>query len=431
MNSWNYTSLKSVLVPGSLLLIGITLLLHLSFVSISLASINFYYLAAFGSGLLLSWRFHSTRVFFILLVMVLAERAVSFFGHPAAAPPARMAFAAVSFLLPLNFVVFALLRERGFTTSAVACRLFLIFLQSVFVALECRPDHASGSSLLMSSLGTTKWFEWTSLPQPALLAFGLGFGVLLARFAVYGKATESGSLWSLLALGIALNSGFTGRTATAYLGTAGLILAAAVVETSYFMAYHDELTKLPGRRAFNELLLGLEDRYAIAIVDVDHFKKFNDTYGHETGDQVLRMVAAKLQEVTGGGKAFRCGGEEFAIVFPGVSARDAWEHVDLLRQSIGTSSFRVRGQLDRRKVPRPGERREGARVRKISVQAGDEVSVTVSIGVAEPSTRNRKVDQVIAAADEALYRAKAGGRNRVELDGMVGKQLRLSKGQGG
>jgi GGDEF domain-containing protein len=196
------------------------------------------------------------------------------------------------------------------------------------------------------------------------------------------------------------------------------------------MAYHDELTKLPGRRAFNELLLGLEDRYAIAIVDVDHFKKFNDTYGHETGDQVLRMVAAKLQEVTGGGKAFRCGGEEFAIVFPGVSARDAWEHVDLLRQSIGASSFRVRGQLDRRKVPRPGERREGARIRKISVQAGDEVSVTVSIGVAEPSTRNRKVDQVIAAADKALYRAKAGGRNRVELDGMVGEQLRLSKRQG-
>ena len=60
------------------------------------------------------------------------------------------------------------------------------------------------------------------------------------------------------------------------------------------MAYHDELTGLPGRRALNEALLRVGSRYAVAMVDVDHFKHFNDAYGHEVGDQVLRMVAAQL-----------------------------------------------------------------------------------------------------------------------------------------
>jgi GGDEF domain-containing protein len=193
------------------------------------------------------------------------------------------------------------------------------------------------------------------------------------------------------------------------------------------MAYHDELTGLPGRRAFNELLLGLDDQYAIAVVDIDHFKRFNDTYGHETGDEVLRMVATRLAAVSGGGRAFRCGGEEFAIVFPQKSATDAFEHLEALRQTISSSAFKVRGQLDRRKMPRTAEdRRQSARKksRKAHSLGTGEVAVTVSIGVAEPSTRNRKVDQVIAAADKALYHAKEGGRNRVELDGPAGKRLR-------
>ena len=199
------------------------------------------------------------------------------------------------------------------------------------------------------------------------------------------------------------------------------------------MAYHDELTGLPGRRAFNELLLALEQQYAIAIVDVDHFKKFNDTYGHETGDEVLRMVASRLSAVTGGGKAFRCGGEEFAVVFPLKSAKDAFEHLECLRQTIESSAFKIRGRLDRRKVPRsPVDRRQSGKKksRRTTPRRGDEVSVTVSIGVAEPSTKNHKVDQVISAADKALYRAKEGGRNRVEVDGSDSKRLRSGAGSG-
>ena len=363
------------------------------------------------------------------MAITLSQQALSFYSSPVIATPARTSVAAISLLLPLNFLGLALIRERGFTTPAIASRLFFIFLQSVFVAVMCRADHAASGSWLTASLINPKWCVWTRIPQLALLAFAVTFGFLLARVLLYSKAADNGSLWALLAVAIALDSGSLGRNGTAYLGTAALMLTAAVVETSYFMAYHDELTRLPGRRAFNELLLGLEDRYAIAIVDVDHFKNFNDTYGHETGDDVLRMVAAKLDAVNGGGKAFRCGGEEFAIVFAGMSCKDAWEHVEEVRKIIENSSFRVRGQLDRRHTPRPGERRQpnGKKMRQNAIHVGHEVSVTVSIGVAEPSTMNRKVDQVIQAADKALYRAKEGGRNRVELDR---ERARMSRARG-
>jgi diguanylate cyclase (GGDEF)-like protein len=422
-----YSRLKSFFVPGAVLICTAAVLRFSS--SVPLTLFNFYYAAAFLAGLLLAWRFHSTRVFFTLIALLLAEHALSFYAAapPASPAPARMALATLDTLVPVTFLVFAFLKERGFTTPALASRLFLIFIQSVFVALACRPDHASTPSIFSSAWIDRNWFSWTSLPQLSLLTFAVVAMSLLLRFTISHKPVEIGSFWALVATALALQSGGLDRSGTAYAGTAALILAAAVVETSYLMAYHDELTGLPGRRAFNELLLGLENPYAIAIVDIDHFKRFNDTYGHDTGDEVLRMVASRLADVSGGGKAVRCGGEEFAIVFPQKAAKDAFEHLEALRETIASSAFKVRGQLDRRKMPRGADdRRQSAKKksRKVPTVRAGEATVTVSIGVAEPSTKNHKVDQVISAADKALYRAKEGGRNRVELDGSDSRRFR-------
>ena len=78
------------------------------------------------------------------------------------------------------------------------------------------------------------------------------------------------------------------------------------------------------------------------MCDVDHFKKFNDTYGHDAGDQVLRMVASKLSHVGGGGRTFRYGGEEFLVVFRGRSASEAKPFVESLRCSIADAGFVLR-----------------------------------------------------------------------------------------
>ena len=174
-------------------------------------------------------------------------------------------------------------------------------------------------------------------------------------------------------------------------------------------------------------------------VDIDHFKKFNDTYGHDVGDQVLCMVASRLSQVGGDGQAFRCGGEEFAIVFRNTSAKEAFEHLDSLRQIIEKSTFQVRGAdrraeriAEKRSDRRTGEsdRRKPAKKKiaaAIPKPPADHLSVTVSIGVAEPSTRYRQPEQVIQSADQALYRAKNKGRNRVELASTA--PLRLAPGK--
>jgi diguanylate cyclase (GGDEF)-like protein len=428
--------LKSFLLPGGGLLLGTAILLQSGLIKLTSPAVDSYYAACFGAGIVLAWRFHSSRVALTLVTLFLAERALVFFsaGHALNSIAARTAFELVAILLPLNFLLFSLLEERGFAWSTLATRLVLVFVQSVAVAAMSRPDRSSESTWLNVALVDRTWLSWTKLPHVAVLASLLVLAILFFRVVFLWKPVESGFFWALLATVTALHYGALGKSATAYLGTAALILLASVVETSYFMAYYDELTGVPARRAFNDALLGLEAPYAIAGVDIDHFKKFNDTYGHETGDHVLRLVAARLSRVTGGGKAYRCGGEEFSIIFAGLSAKEAAHHLELLRESVERSTFRVRSQTDRRSTPRGADRRRASNPRKAqkirSVEMIDpEVRVTVSMGVAEAVTSD-DVNQVIRTADQALYRAKANGRNRVEIGAKKRKgSATLARGQ--
>jgi diguanylate cyclase (GGDEF)-like protein len=184
------------------------------------------------------------------------------------------------------------------------------------------------------------------------------------------------------------------------------VLIVAVLQETYRLAFRDELTRLPSRRALNERLKAIGRRYAVAMVDVDHFKRFNDTHGHDVGDQVLRMVAVRLARVGGGGQAFRYGGEEFTVLFPGKDADEALPHLEALRADVEGYRMAIRA------ADRPRRKRAGKRRRSVASTAPT-VSVTVSIGVAERSDRNDYPEVVIKAADRALYRAKRAGRNRV------------------
>jgi diguanylate cyclase (GGDEF)-like protein len=418
-------TLKSLFVPGGILLLAAVALLRGGFLPVSAAAVDFYYYAVFGAGILLAWRFHSSRVLFALIILLLAHRAIEFFsaGRVASIGPGRIAFEAIAFLLPLNFIVLSLARERGLTIPTATPRLVLVFLESVFVAILCRPGETTSPELLHAAFLNRSLFHWTRIPQLALLAFAVAFGFLLVRLFLYRKPLESGLLWSLVATFLGLQTNGVDRISIAYWATAGLLLIASIIENSYVLAYHDELTSLPARRAFNEALLRLEAPYAIAIVDIDHFKNFNDTYGHDTGDQVLGMVATRLARVSGGGQAFRVGGEEFSILFAGKSLKDVVPHLDALRTLIEESRFRVRNTPERRSAPRGAGRRiedkkdtgRRSRPRSLSTEPPlSGLSVTVSIGVAEPGPKTREVEQVIQAADKALYRAKKAGRNRVE-----------------
>ena len=186
-------------------------------------------------------------------------------------------------------------------------------------------------------------------------------------------------------------------------------LSISLAHEGFHMAFRDELTGLPGRRALNERLQRMGRVYTLAMADVDHFKAFNDTHGHDVGDQVLRMVASQLRRVAGGGYAYRYGGEEFTLVFPGKTAVEAMPHLETVRRAIEAYQMRLRDKPARPKADQVGQRRRGARGGRNSRP----LRVTVSIGVAERGDALRAPDAVIKAADQALYKAKDGGRNQV------------------
>ena len=152
------------------------------------------------------------------------------------------------------------------------------------------------------------------------------------------------------------------------------------------------------------MLLNLGKKYTIAMIDVDRFKKFNDTYGHKTGDQVLKMIASRLGRISGGARTFRYGGEEFTAIFAGKSIEDAVSHVEDFRKAIETTPFDVRGRERRRNNANKRGKKSGF-TRK-------QVKVTVSIGLASPVGQAANPEKVIKAADKKLYKAKKSGRNR-------------------
>jgi GGDEF domain-containing protein len=144
----------------------------------------------------------------------------------------------------------------------------------------------------------------------------------------------------------------------------------------------------------------------IAMADVDHFKGFNDTHGHDIGDQVLKLVAARLAEAGGGGEAFRYGGEEFCLLFRDKTLKEAQPYLEHTRAAVERYKMAIRSD------ERPRHQETGIRRRGDSVPTKI-LSVTISIGGAEPDAERQPPMQVLKAADEALYRAKKGGRNRV------------------
>jgi GGDEF domain-containing protein len=149
------------------------------------------------------------------------------------------------------------------------------------------------------------------------------------------------------------------------------------------------------------------------MIDIDHFKKFNDTHGHDIGDQVLRLVAARLAAVGGGGHAFRYGGEEFTVLFRGQHLADMMPHLEATRAAVQAYKMTVRGE-DRPKDKKAGSKRRAGQPEKQDLAKTDLIlSVTVSIGAAEPGRRLQTPAEIVKGADEALYRAKEKGRNQV------------------
>jgi diguanylate cyclase (GGDEF)-like protein len=341
----------------------------------------FFCFGALSAAVLLSWYYDQSRLLCISAAVALSVWRLG--KWPDDPNVAKLA----AFLLPVNFVLFAALKERGVLSFDGFLKVALIATQ--IVGIVWFADHNVVADFLR--LGDRPG-AWLWLPLAAEATFVAAFIALLALVFVRRTKVEQGLLWALVAIFLGLYEIDKPQALLFYFGAAGLVLVLAVLEHGYEIAYRDELTGLPGRRAFTNAIGQLGGTYAIAMCDVDHFKRFNDTYGHDAGDQLLKAVAAELSQVGGGGRAFRYGGEEFLVVFRGRSAKDAAPYAESLRKAIADA------RLDPRAAHEPS------------------IGISVSIGIGEKSKRHSTPELVLEAADAALYRAKEAGRNCVKLE---------------
>ena len=316
-------------------------------------------------------------------------------------------------LVTLNIFVICLYSERGILTATGLLRLLVIGLQIFAVVFVVDQSLTLGEALLNPLPAPFSipldYLPWDQLVSALFIPAGVA---CLIAVGVDDTPITQGivTAQSCLILGYTLAADHAFDT---FFIAGSLYLGASIIRDSWNMAYRDELTGLPHRRALNELFLTLGNRYAVAMLDVDHFKKFNDTHGHDVGDQVLQMVAARIGRVGGGGKAYRYGGEEFTVVFPGAKKEDAMYPLDELRKAIQNYEMVIRA--DERFDATADKASKKKRAKGSFRTADKKVSVTVSIGVSDHQSVPGKPEDVLKAADEALYKAKKAGRNQVSM----------------
>lgn len=409
MNASDVNPIILRVLPGGLLVVAATVLLRSPVLRDAMAAlVPVLPLALYALGILLGWRLHRGRLVLALLVIALADQALLGFaaGHAAVQGPGRAVFVVVALLLPLNLATLAWKSERALLSRQGRRSLAIVGAQVLLVAALAHPALAPAATPLDRAFRDPALERVLAVPPLSALAFVAALGVVIAQLTRRGGAVESGLAWALVAAFLGFSAGGGGLDSAVYFLAAGLALIVSIIETSHGMAYGDELTGLPGRRALNESLAGLRGRYAVAMADIDHFKRFNDDHGHDAGDELLRMIGSTLSRVGGGGQAFRYGGEEFVLIFPGRSVDEVRPHLEELRRTIETSGFTLRAPERRR--PAAGRGRRALPGRRT-------VSITISIGVAEPQNRRASPDAVVRAADQAMYRAKQAGRNRVSV----------------
>jgi len=394
------------LTPGGLLLASALAVLQHDGLAQWLFGITWLLPPALGLvAVFLGWRFNRSRLLFGTLVVLLADQLLRRYGGVAQIDQllARYVFHMALLALPLNLLLFSFWRERGIVTGQGLRRFAGILFQPLLLAalfgvrgpLIVRQLESMTISLPLAGI----------LFSPALVVCTLAALGLSFRFWRHRDLLDHGFLWAMVCSLCALLAANPARQAFLF-SVAVLILIVSAIEAAHRMAFRDELTTLPARRALNEALLKLGNTYTVAMVDIDFFKKFNDRYGHDVGDQVLAMVATLLNRVGGGGRPFRYGGEEFTILFPGKELKEAQPHLEALRQAVAEAGFKVRG-ADRAGKNSENRQKGGGSVKK--------VSLTISIGMAQRDSIRKTPQAVIKAADQALYRAKEGGRNRVSI----------------
>ncbi len=401
-------ALAQFAVPAAVLGAAFVLVFYSAALPPSLAGLKVYgpYIV-FALGAALAIGFNRGRVVFALVVLAAAYGTQQLWLQEGLGTfPARVLYAALTVFVPLNLALLAVLPERGTFNRHGVLRLAVLVAQVGFTAWVVAASQTEIADWIYQKFLDPALFGAARMPQLGIAVIAASLLIAFVAAFVTRSAISASLVGAIAAFAVAAHVVTASTTFAIFTAAAELMVTIGMLQDAFRMAFRDELTGLPSRRALNERLMSLPRSYTVAMLDVDHFKQFNDTYGHDLGDQVLKMMASQIDGVGGGGKAFRYGGEEFMVLFPGKDADEVIPHLDALRKDIESYRLALRG-ADRPRKSKGGKRQRGG------WRGKDSVSVTVSIGVAECSERHATPQAVIQAADRALYRAKDKGRNQV------------------
>ncbi|MDH5257383.1 MAG: GGDEF domain-containing protein, partial [Gammaproteobacteria bacterium] len=404
--------IKSFFPLGFLFLAHILMPLHVLLPQLILDNIQIGPQLLFILALLLGFQYRKQRIFFAALVLLTGYWLLDqqFSTAQDNENISGTMFAAIAIILPLGIAAISTLGDQSVKRINLVVAGGAIVTVITIISWATTQHTEILNSFLFLEVSRGGLLQGTALPQLAIVSFTIALIINGLNFFSKTSVYEGTLLTILIASFIALFNGFNQPETALYMIICGFSLVIAIGETAYTLAYIDELTELPGRRALNETLARIRGKYTLAMLDVDHFKKFNDTYGHDVGDQVLRMVAAKMKQVGGGGKSHRYGGEEFVVVFPGKTSKEAFSHLSMLRETIDNTHMVLRN-----KDTRPNARPD---IKPTKREPWKEVHVTISIGVADNTDDLHTTEQVMKAADKALYRSKEKGRNRISQYGL-------------
>lgn len=375
----------NILIPLLIALVFVALAYYQSKIPSFLLGITpyiFYILSAIV--MVISWHFNRNRFLFVLFPLLLIY--IGFEYLPAA--KATLLFKFTSIVFPIHLLIFLLLSERG---------LFSIwgYLKTAFIFLEIGLAYwfieYPNSEIL--ELLKVKLFVFNSFPLSDIsIVIGLLVMFIMVALVLFNHFLIYNSSFLIVLISLYATLYFVKTKYAIELGFMAIVLMVLVllIREAYRLAFFDELTSLPGRRALIEDMAKLGRKYTLAMCDIDFFKKFNDTYGHDTGDEVLKMVASKLAAVSGGGTAYRYGGEEFTLLFPSKDVDESYIHADILRESIARTPFMVRNKKKPKKI-----------------------FINISIGIVQNSAKDKDPFATMKRADNALYKAKEAGRNTV------------------
>jgi diguanylate cyclase (GGDEF)-like protein len=357
--------------------------------------------------MLLSLSFNQTRLFFVLYLTAIFLMLILGDVKPPILflPIDQYIFIQLVFLFYLLAVLFFLFsKECGIFSARGFIRIIFCTSLPVIPLLLAGENSFFNPDWLSVTIFPQEISQKLPLPDVVVVFYLITMSLLLVSLFYKPAAVESSFFGLLAGAGLALYF-FPEMAKVEFIFTIALVLVLIfILRNSFHLAYRDELTGLAGRRALREQMNKLGAKYSIAMLDIDFFKKFNDRYGHDVGDQVLKMVAEYIGRAGGGGKAYRYGGEEFTLVFPGREVKDVKPVLETLREAIADAGFTVRGKSRPKAKSNKVRRTDSSR---------KSVKITVSIGVAGSQGTDNSPEEVIKIADKALYRAKKKGRNRV------------------